>query len=64
MNELEVQGFRFVCTKEHPWKPEIQRPTIHPEAIEINEDYYGLGCTIITYECPHCGKVFREELPQ
>lgn len=53
---------RHICTKDDPWTPEKGR-SYHPDAVEIDEHYGGIGDNYVTCKCPHCGKVFEEELP-
>lgn len=62
---------RKVCTKENPYdrsNPEHQSARWeHPDAAEIDEDY-GKGGGVadgdyVKYECPHCKKTFKCELP-
>jgi len=50
-----------VCTKENP----NQKYMYHPDAREVGDQESGWpGGDIVTYECPHCGARWREELPQ
>ena len=51
---------RFICSSEEPWTPGIKR-VIHPDARYLGDDAEGC-CS--TYECPHCGKWWREQLPE
>jgi len=58
---------RNICTAESPMPKYHNGWWQHPDAKEIGEDY-GKGGGVadgdyITYECPNCGKVFKEELP-
>lgn len=58
---------RNTCSAQNPWTEEKGGSWAHPDAIEIDEDY-GKGGGVadgdfVRYECPHCGKLFWEELP-
>lgn len=58
---------RNICTKENPFKEGMAGGWEHPDAVEIEEDY-GKGGGVadgdyIKYQCPNCGKTFKEELP-
>jgi hypothetical protein len=55
---------RFVCTKETPWSPDKGKRSSHADAIEVDQSDGWPGGDIVTYECPHCGLRFKEELPQ
>jgi hypothetical protein len=55
---------RHVCTAQDPWTPEKGKRAEHPDAVQLGEHDYGLGCYCIQYCCPHCGKYFEQELPQ
>jgi hypothetical protein len=55
---------RYICMKENPWTPKKGR-ACHPDAFEVGEQKTGWPSgDIVTYECPHCGKRFREEISQ
>jgi hypothetical protein len=51
---------RYTCTKEAPWQ-EGMGAAEHPGAEYLGDDLDGC-CE--RYRCPHCGKRWREELPQ
>lgn len=53
---------RFICTQETPWKPEMDWTGVdHPDAEYLDDCVEGCCAR---YRCPHCGKRFRNELPQ
>ena len=55
----------FVCTAENPWNPGIRGYVAHADCYEIGEQEDGWpGGDIITKKCPHCGHVWKMELPQ
>jgi len=53
------------CTAESPVSKDASGRWAHPDASCVDEEYNGLsgGGDYETYECPHCGKRFRVELP-
>ena len=52
------------CTKEDPWRPDMVKRGVHPEAIcGEQQDGYPGGDTI-DWRCPICGVKWTEELPQ
>ncbi len=59
-----MDGERFTCTAEKPWKPEYGPRAMHPDAIAGDEHDYGGGEYCVSYNCPHCGKCFEVELAQ
>ena len=62
--ESTAKTSRHLCTLEDPWAPGKGRAS-HPDAREVGEQEEGHpGGDIVTYECPHCGVRWREELPQ
>lgn len=50
---------RFVCTAADPWTPEKADRATHPDAVDdgVDHEWYE------RYTCPHCGLVFKVELP-
>lgn len=57
----------ITCTKEKPWDkvPNDEGRVIHPDANEVGEQQSGWPAgDIVTYECPHCGHRWEQELPQ
>ena len=55
----------IVCTKEHPWKPEMGTPVQHADAYEVGDQEDGWpGGDIARYRCPNCGVEWKAELPQ
>jgi hypothetical protein len=58
---------RKTCTKEMPMPKGDTGRWIHPDAIYESDDY-GKGGGVSdgdyeVYNCPHCGKRFKVELP-
>ena len=56
---------RKTCTKESPMPQFADGYWFHPDAVSGDDENYGLsgGGDYATYTCPHCGKFFREQLP-
>jgi hypothetical protein len=53
-------GNRFICTKEKPWKQEYGDWAEHPDAVVVDS-----SCDCCeAYQCPHCGRHFKVELPE
>ena len=52
------------CTAVDPWTKEKAERAIHPDAKYVSERDYGGGEYCVKYRCPHCGKLFEEELAQ
>lgn len=52
---------RQICTKDAPMPPMAEGQWQHPDAKDIGTCREGC-CD--KYECPHCGKIFLEEVPQ
>lgn len=56
---------RHICTAEDPWTEEKNPRGEHPDAREVGDQEAGWpGGDIVTYQCPHCGAKWKEELPQ
>lgn len=69
--DLKVGAFSppepFECTAETPWRPDLSTPNgvRHANACEVGEQRDGWpGGDLVTLECPNCGHVWEEELPQ
>lgn len=57
----------IVCDAEHPYKhhPYEKVRVVHMDAKEVGEQEDGWPSgDIVTYECPHCGHRWKQELPQ
>lgn len=52
---------RHVCTKSDPWDKTKSERATHPDAVELETDWYS---DYEKYKCPHCGLRFKVELPQ
>lgn len=55
------------CTKEKPWNhtSDPGDKIRHTDGKEIGEQQDGYpGGDIITLKCPHCGHIWKQELPQ
>lgn len=56
---------QFFCTAETPWNPSIKGYIVHADSYEIGEQEDGWPAgDIITKKCPHCGLIWKMELPQ
>lgn len=55
---------RHQCTKDDPWTPEKGDWAAHPDAESLGDVDFGAGETCAKWRCPHCGRVFFEELAQ
>lgn len=55
----------FICTKEHPWTPDVTDfPIIHPDAIEGEQHDGWPSGDFVEMRCPNCGHEWEKELPQ
>lgn len=54
---------RKICREGSPYL-DGQGKAIHPDAIEIEVENNWPGGDIITYQCPNCGEIFKNELEQ
>ena len=55
------------CTKDKPWNGQSDPGDHirHVDAKEVGEQEDGWpGGDIVTYQCPHCGHRWKQELPQ
>jgi len=52
------------CTKDDPWREDMGKRGIHPDAKEGSQHDGYPGGDIVKWECPNCGVHWREELPQ
>jgi len=55
---------RHVCTKKDPWREDMGKRGIHPEAIEGEQENSNFGGDMINWNCPMCGANWKQELPQ
>lgn len=56
---------RYLCTAETPWKREYGYPVVHEDAHEVGDQENGWpGGDIVRMKCPHCGAIWKRELPQ
>jgi hypothetical protein len=61
----EVMKKINICTKENPMPKNSKRKWQHPDAIKVMDKDYDYGfITYDVYQCPNCGKIFKEEIPQ
>jgi hypothetical protein len=59
VSEQIPNGERYICTADAPWDPTKGRRACHPDAVKTySGDYYD------EYQCPHCGHVWTQELPE
>lgn len=54
---------RSVCTADAPMPKGDKGRWLHPDAIEIENDYGSAYGSYDRYECPHCTLRFWVELP-
>lgn len=52
------------CTKSDPWRPDMGKRGIHPEAIEGEQIDGYPGGDFVRWHCPICDVRWKEELPQ
>lgn len=53
------------CTADDPWRPEIGRRCVHPDAIEGDQDDdWTTGISCQRFHCPHCGTRWKQEMAQ
>ena len=55
---------RHICTASDPWDRTKSERAEHPDALEVSDRDYGGGEYCVTYQCPHCGKMFEVEIAQ
>ncbi len=63
---MELKDLRWhTCTEDDPWREDMGRRGIHPEAHEVGEQKDGYpGGDTVTMRCPTCGVTWTKELPQ
>ncbi len=62
--EHPVKPPDHICTKENPWRRDMEGRTEHPEATYKWDKDWGDGEITAEYHCPICGLNFSVELPQ
>lgn len=62
---MQITDLRYhTCTKDSPWREDMGKRGVHPDAIEGAQTDGYPGGDIVRWRCPNCGVRWKEELPQ